>query len=418
MQAALQAIFQVFKLFVIPFAMISILAWPAASAFFRTLALEPVPEAAPGLRNAFQRAFASATQRYKENAVAFLAMSALSVVTGLNVLVTLFIIPSLWKMLTGYETDWSRMQDPTLFGLFAVAGVTTWFLMDPWIQTYCVLRVFYQNANSDGRDLLRNIARLAVFILGCVLVSPVHGATARQELDRGIDHVSMSAEYDWLRPQETTIDKGFMADLTQKVNAALTVSGNRIKNWSRALMYWLRNWLHTQEAQVDGKVPRPTKVLELRWTLGVLAVLICGGIVTLFLRSKKARPAGADLSGAAAITADVFDEQHLPSDVSQEEWLRLAFEYMANNQTRLAARAFYLANLSYLGAKHLLSLSLSKSNKLYERELARQPKSSELAAAFVAGNRLYERAWYGMRELAADQMDLLKGAADQLRHHA
>jgi hypothetical protein len=37
---------------------------------------------------------------------------------------------------------------------------------------------------------------------------------------------------------------------------------------------------------------------------------------------------------------------------------------------------------------------------------------------FAACNRLYERAWYGMRELGKEQMDLLKGATEQLRLHA
>jgi hypothetical protein len=126
----------------------------------------------------------------------------------------------------------------------------------------------------------------------------------------------------------------------------------------------------------------------------------------------------AEPAAAGSPLADVFDEQLLPSDVSEEAWLRLAFEYLANDQTRLAARAFYLANLSYLGGRSLLALSLWKSNRLYERELARQPKTGELSAAFAAANRLYETAWFGMRELGAGQMDILKGSVDRLRQHA
>ena len=112
----------------------------------------------------------------------------------------------------------------------------------------------------------------------------------------------------------------------------------------------------------------------------------------------------------------LHNEQLLPSEVNHEEWLRLAFEYLSSNQTRLAARAFYLANLSYLGKQSMLSLALWKSNRLYERELARQPKAAELNTAFAACNRLYERAWYGMRELGAEQMEILRGSVACLRN--
>jgi hypothetical protein len=421
-RALLQTIFQTLKLFVMPLAAASILAWPAASAFFRTLALEPpFPEVRP-IRNAFGRAFTAATQRYSENVVAFLAVAALTVITCLNVLVALFLLPGLWKMLTGYETDWSRLEDPTLFGLLAVAGVAGWLLIDPWIQTYCVLRVFYQNARTDGRDLLREIARLAVVPLLCflALASPgrVTGEATQASLNRSIDRVSKSPDYGWLRPQESKTDKGFLADLAQKVNAGVKVIETRIETWGRTFTNWLRRGSRGNQPAENGTSPSPAHARQLRWILIILAILICGAIIALFLPARKAPPPNPDSAAGTAVAADVLNEQILPSDVKHEEWLRLALEYLANNQTRLAARAFYLANLSYLGSQGMLSLSLTKTNKVYERELARQPKSSESSTAFITGNRLYERAWFGMRELAAEQIELLKGAADQLRHHA
>jgi len=153
----------------------------------------------------------------------------------------------------------------------------------------------------------------------------------------------------------------------------------------------------------------------LRWTLALLALMICGSIIALFLRSGRAKAVRASAEAAVAPAADVFDEQLLASVVKQDEWLRLAFDYLAKNETRLAARAFYLANLSYLGERSLLSLALWKSNKVYERELARQPRAGEISGAFAAVNRLYERAWFGMRELGAEQADSLKGWAERLR---
>lgn len=421
-RASLQVVFQTLKLFVLPLAAASLLAWPVASSFFRSLALEPASELPNWqrrpIRAAFQRAFAAAGQRYVENALAFLCISALAVVTCLNITALLFLIPSLWKMLTGYETDWSRMQNPTLLGMLAVAAVATWLLIDPWIQTYCVLRVFYRNARSDGRDLLREIARLAATVLVCVLAVPGARAAQADSLKQAIDHAAQSEDYGWLRPPDTKAEKGFLADIRNKVGARMKAVQDGMQDLYRRFDYWLRNLLNHNQQNFENKPLTKRPGLELRWILGVMAVLICGVIIALFIRTRSPRILDPAPAPTAAVAADVMNEEILPSDVNHEEWLRLASEYLENNQTRLAARAFYLANLSFLGQLSLLNLSLTKSNKLYERELARQPKSAALTAPFAACNRLYERAWYGMRELGTDQVELLKGAADQLRQHA
>ena len=416
--AAIQAIFQTFKLFVMPFAITSLLAWPAASSFFRTLSLEPISSARP-IRNGLARAFSTATMRYAENAVAFLTVAGFAIIIFLNVLITLAISPYLWKVLTGIETDWSRFQNPgVIFSLFTVAAIATWLLIDPWLQTYSVLRVFYQNARSDGRDLLRDITRLAAIILFCLMVIPAHAQTNQQKtLDNAIDHASQDVNYGWLRPAASNAEQGFLGELAQKVRDTLTWMGHQISRAYRSFMHWVDEVFRPRELpNDDGKKIKPHSQ-ELRWTLALLAILICGAIIALFMRGVKTKGIKqTEAAAAAAPEADVLNEQLLPSEVNHEEWLRLAFQYLSNNQTRLAARAFYLANLSYLGTQSMLSLALWKSNRLYERELARQPKAAELNTAFAACNRLYERAWYGMRELGAEQIDILKGSVACLRN--
>lgn len=420
-RASLQLIFQTLKLLVMPFAAASILAWPAASAFFRTLTLEPI-SGERAIRGAFQRALASARWHYAENALAFLAIAALAFVAWLNLTFAIGSAPFLWKLLTGYETDWSRLAGATFLSLLSISAAGAWLLLDPWIQTYCLLRVFYQNARTDGRDLLRNIARLAAVALFCVLsLTPTLRAEQppnQQSLNQSIERASQDREYAWLRPDDNSAQQGFLNDLAKKANDGIHATGRWFNHWYQALLYWLRELLHTNNPNVDEKHKIAPPISELRWMLAIAGILICGIIVALFLRRPKRAQVTDGAAAPNAAQADVLNEQILPSDVSQEEWLRLAGEYLASGQTRLAARAFYLANLSYLGSNNLLSLSLSKSNSLYERELKRQPNSARSLAAFSAANRLYERAWYGMRELAADQMDALQTAVAQLRQHA
>jgi hypothetical protein len=383
---------------VLPFAIASLLGWPGASAFFRTLTID----------TGFRRAFAAASERYAENLLSFAVIASLTLVAYVNIFIVFLAVPAIWKTLTGYETDWSRMAMADATGLFTVAGLATWLAVDPWIQTYCVLRVFYRNARSDGRDLMRDIGRLAALLLICLL--PLKAADQpQQRLDQSIQHVAASSDYAWLRLDKDP-DKNFLIDLAQKMQDSFS----RAKSWVGVAWNRLMRALTGDEQQTrDGK-PASAHTQQLRWTLGLLAVVICGGIVALFFR----RRARSEPVGVEPMRADVLDEHILPNEVRQEEWLRQAFAYLSNNETRLAARAFYLANLSYLGAQSLLSLSFSKSNRFYERELARQPKSKALLPAFVEGNRLYERSWYGMRELGEEQVEALKHSVTQLRQHA
>jgi hypothetical protein len=402
-RAAVQTIFQTMKLFVMPLAVASIVGWPAGSLFFRTLALETV---------SVKQAFSAAVTGYQKNAVAFLTVAAFAVIIFLNILAALAILPSLWRMLTGYETDWSRLATTgAVFSLFSVAMVMTWLVIDPWLQTYSMLRVFYQNARSDGRDLLREISRLAAVVLICCLFAPGVKADQQQDLNHAIEHASQDVHYGWIHPAPAPSVSG----LAKQVHDGLAWAGEQMKKAYRSFVHWLRDLFGKQETVTDEAKKGKPQSQGLRWTLGLLAVLICSAIIALFLRSGRAKVVRASADAAVAPTADVFDEQLLASDVKQDEWLRLALEYLAKNETRLAARAFYLANLSYLGERSLLSLALWKSNRMYERELARQPRAGEMAGAFAAVNRLYERAWFGMRELGAEQMEMLKGSAERLR---
>jgi len=400
-RAAVQAILQTIKLFAMPLAVASIVAWPATSVFFRTLALEPVSKA---------RAFSAAVSGYQKNAVAFLTVAGFAVVVFVNVLTALAILPTLWRMLTGYETDWSRMENANaVFSLFTVAAMVTWLLIDPWLQSYCVLRVFYQNARKDGRDLLRDLARLV--LICCLCVPATVRADQQQDLNKGIERASQDIHYGWMHPAA----EAGVSGLAKQVRDGFAWAGEQIKRAYRSFVYWLRDLFGGQDAVVDDLKKGKPRSQELRWTLALLAVGICGAIIALFLRSGRPKVLRASAEAAVQPIADVLNEQILASDVKQDEWLRLAFDYLAKNETRLAARAFYLANLSYLGERSLLSLALSKSNKVYERELARQPRAREISGAFAAVNRLYERAWFGMRELGAEQMDALKSSAERLR---
>jgi Domain of unknown function (DUF4129) len=112
---------------------------------------------------------------------------------------------------------------------------------------------------------------------------------------------------------------------------------------------------------------------------------------------------------------DLTSDQTIATDMPDSEWLRIAREYLANGEVRLAVRAMYLANLAYLGARQLISIQQSKSNGIYERELKARVRVGVLAAAFAAANRIYERVWYGFHEVTPDLVEDFERTMEVIR---
>ena len=70
---------------------------------------------------------------------------------------------------------------------------------------------------------------------------------------------------------------------------------------------------------------------------------------------------------------------------------------------RLALRAFYLASLSHLASRGLITITRSKSNRDYERELRRRGHAiPDLPALFGENVGIFDRIWYGLHEVNAD----------------
>jgi len=75
----------------------------------------------------------------------------------------------------------------------------------------------------------------------------------------------------------------------------------------------------------------------------------------------------------------------------------LAGELLASGEMRLAVRALYFASIAHLSDAGLLSMDRAKSDRDYERELARRAHSlPSLLAAFSGNVSLFQRVWYGM----------------------
>ena len=87
----------------------------------------------------------------------------------------------------------------------------------------------------------------------------------------------------------------------------------------------------------------------------------------------------------------------------EESWLELATRALQEENFRFALRAYYLANLAFLGRRQFLTIHPGKTNREYELELRRKARAfAEARGLFAANIAAFERAWYGLHDVSAE----------------
>jgi len=126
----------------------------------------------------------------------------------------------------------------------------------------------------------------------------------------------------------------------------------------------------------------------------------------------QAAPQDAATEIDEAIEGDDSAADRLPFD----RWLETAHELMTAGDPRRAARAAYLATLSFMAHTDLVRLARHKSNRDYRDELAvRARRWPELVPAFADSIFVVERVWYGRHPAGAGDLDRLRDNLDSMR---
>ena len=130
-------------------------------------------------------------------------------------------------------------------------------------------------------------------------------------------------------------------------------------------------------------------------------VLFLAGLDRLAPPLVPARPAQARAPRLEAVRLDAED---LTADrLPEESWLELAARSLGERNFRFALRAYYLANLAWLGRNQFLTIHPGKTNREYELELRRKARAfAEARQLFAANIVAFERAWYGEHDVSAD----------------
>ena len=337
----------------------------------------------------------------------------LSVITALNVAVTFIILPQLVKMLTGFESAFTRSGssffENRLFLLFVLGA--TWLVFDPFVQAVYCLRCFQAESIETGEDLragLRLIrsgmakgAAAAVVLLLAVLpvVAQAAGSVTPRELEQAVRQTLQSPEYNWRIPPPATAasDTPWIILATDRAIAALDSAVKWLGHAIDRLLRWIFGGLNLNPVAGGGQAP----AAALHWSVWVLiglALALTGWAVwrAIKQRSKQAK----DAARPATVSVRLDDEDLTADRLPEAGWLEMAERCLSDGNLRLALRAFYLANLAWLGRHEFLTIDPGRTDREFEMELRRTARHApEAQTLFSANVRSFERVWYGLHEV-------------------
>ena len=145
-----------------------------------------------------------------------------------------------------------------------------------------------------------------------------------------------------------------------------------------------------------------------------LAAAACT-LVLLVLRRRRRRFAKSAASPLVAVAVPDTTETG-GEERPEAEWRERARAYLAGGDPRQAARALYLGLLAFLAARAVITPARFKSNRDYEREVARRqrarPPVRELFSQSVGA---FEAIWYGRHPATPAAVQLLDQNLERIR---
>lgn len=422
-----QSFFGGTKLIVLPFSVLILFPLADVVAFYRSLAvLSGRAEGSP--REIAREARRLAAFRPRQNWGALVLLIFFQGALALNLILVLGVLPQAVRILTGYESAYSRsgiyfLQNPVFaLSVFAVS----WFLFDPFTQAVHCVRSFQAESSETGEDLrcgLRRIREAAqvmavgALLLGALLLGaafPVHADIAPADLERSVHQAMQAPEYDWrLPPAPLAANTPWLSKILDRVFAGIRhASEAAIEGVGRFFRWLFERLLPGRAAATPGAPPGA----GLDWTVAALIALVAtAGALFAWQRSRSRRAAPA--MAPQSLEAVRLDAPELTPDLlSEDQWAKLAENCLAEQNYRLALRAFYLACLAWLGHREFLSIHAGKTNHEYERELNRRAREFPTARALFAGNvATFERAWYGESAVSAEDAAQFRKDSEQLK---
>jgi hypothetical protein len=436
-----QTVWQPLGLFLIPLSLIPILPFAWVYAFYQNVTA--LDNGEMGARDVFKKSWRQAGLWPGQNSLAIVILIGFATYVFLNWVAVFFTLPELCKMLLGIESRYTERPLSLLNSTFFAAMFSlTYLCVDPILKTFYSLRCFYGESLESGEDLkaeLKEFAAMAskaaaALLLFFLLVlsrpafasnsapataAPASSRMSPAQLDGAISQTIHERKYIWRMPreklQDTDANEGAFARFLEKI-------GDMLRRWGRATLQWLmkvfRAIYHWLEKILDGLFGGSGSygngssgngwITSIQLLLWCLVAIVTSVLAILFYRVWQGRRKMRSLVATEAIlpVPDVADESTAADELPEEEWSKLGRELLARGELRLAMRAFYLASLSHLATRNLISIARFKSNREYERELRRRGHSfPELLSIFGENISAFEASWYGMHEVNPDTVN-------------
>jgi hypothetical protein len=415
--AGCQSLLGASKPIVLPLALLMVFPLPQTVAFYRYASVLAC-RADLSFRQVIRRASKLAKIGSAQSWVVLAAIAFLQLIVTLNVATALAILPQLLRMLTGYESVFSRggmsyVENP-LFAMTAVA--VGWMAVDPYIQAvYCVL-YFRRESLESGEDLraaLRGLrlaaapaAALLCVFAGFTCAARAADAVAPEPLRQSIQQTMQGHEYDWRLPAETAA-KSKPSWLVSMVDRAFHGLAWAMQRAGHALTNLLR-WIFGKLTIKDEPGAAPAHALSWGIYLAIAVILALAGLLVVrILRARRAKPRVAAVPELVPVRLE--DEHVTPDRLPEDQWIEMAESCLREKNYRLALRAFYLANLAWLGRREWIAIHAGKTNREYEVDLRRRARGfAEARGLFAQNIAAFERAWYGLHEVAAEDVELFR----------
>ena len=305
------------------------------------------------------------------------------------------------------------------------------------------LRSFYGESEHTGEDLKARLVTLkkttktlgiALVLLVSIagVVRDVHGESLPDNdkqphllppatLEKSVQEVLSRREFAWRMPREKAVgktEKGILDDVIVWMKPYVQAFRDTVKKWFEALGRWLKKMVHEKNSPdiIKGKEPKPL-VRYLLYGLSALSLFLLAFYLIRWLRAFKKPVTPEDQNSAPA--PDLSDETLKADDLPPSAWKTLAESLMADGEYRLAIRALYLATLSQLSEKRLITVAPYKSNREYLDELRMKAHEKlEMITLFNESVGLFDKVWYGRFSIGAPDVSAFSADQERIVAHA
>jgi hypothetical protein len=380
-------------------------------AFFRNVAVLSATE--KDMRGIFRKA-GSFTGRGSEQLPALLTIVLLAVVVWVNIFSAVAVLPVLFRIFTGIESPITRDEQAFLSGTAAFAsGMLAWCVIDVVLTAFYAVRLFRLRSEKTGADLLSGWRRLGAKAVAGVLlaVAAAQSMPGAQDLDQALDKAFSAPEYQWRKPalagaqDESPVVK-WIRGVFRSIGKGFRWLGRKIGDFLR--------WIFGED---EGESKGAGIAGKMRLISLVVIVALAGLLIAFVIRLRGARSRAASLGGQSPPPPiDLGDLSVMANALPENEWLTMAREWADKGDYRMALRAYFLAQLAFLGSRELLGISRSKTNLDYQGELKRRARAfAGMDALFAANLRSFENAWYGLYPVDAGAVSLFADNLERMR---